>query len=162
MPNCFLGLGSNIGDRWGYLSDAQQKISERCGQLHQASSVYETASWGNLDQSSFLNQVLYLKTELSPQLLLQQCQQIEHEAKRERLVKWGDRTLDIDILFYDDLIVSTKELTLPHPYIVLRNFVLVPLAEIAPDFIHPVMQESIASLLKSSADTLEVYKAQQG
>ena len=158
MANCFLSLGSNMGDRFMYLSEAQDKISQRCGAVLQCSSLYETDAWGNMDQPPFLNQVLKLETSLSALECLEQCQQIEQEALRSRLEKWGRRTLDIDLLYYDDMQCTTPALTLPHPYLQDRNFVLVPLTEIAPDLVHPVLGKTSTALLAQCPDVLPVRK----
>lgn len=118
--------------------------------------VYETQAWGMTDQPDFLNQVLEVATTLSPEELLEQIKQIEQQMGRERRVKWGERLIDIDILFYEQAVIYTEKLKIPHPFLHERNFVLIPLQEIAPDFQHPVLQHSISQLLKSSKDLLYV------
>jgi 2-amino-4-hydroxy-6-hydroxymethyldihydropteridine diphosphokinase len=158
MPNCFLSLGANLGDRKAVLDSALHAISDVCGQLVSVSDVYETAPWGVIDQPLYLNIAILVQTNLSANLLLEKCQNIENSFGRERTERWGSRTLDIDILFYDDLVMETEFLTLPHPRLAERKFVLVPLVEIAPDFVHPILGVSIVTLLDSCNDTLDVYK----
>jgi len=127
------------------------------------SFIYETAPWGKTDQPGFLNQCLQYKTSLLPGQLLDRCMAIEAFMKRERIIKWGPRTIDIDILFYNQDIVNTPLLIIPHPAIAERRFVLIPLAELSPTLLHPVYLKTITELLKECKDPLEVtlYNAKQ-
>ena len=152
----FLLLGANLGDRVATLRRAADLISERIGLVSQASGWYETAPWGIADQPAFLNQVLTVETTLGPEAMLAQTQGIEQELGRVRVEKWGARIIDIDILYYDQLILQTELLTIPHPYLHQRRFTLVPLAEIAPDFTHPVLQKTTLELLAECEDEGEV------
>lgn len=152
----FLLLGANLGDRVATLSRAVQRISEIVGVVVQQSHIYETAPWGVLEQPAFLNQVLAVDTQLEPDAVLTQTQRIERELGRVRLEKWGARMIDIDILYYDQRIVKTNQLTIPHPYLHQRRFTLMPLAEISPDFRHPVLGKTTTELLTECPDTGEV------
>ncbi|HEY4651784.1 MAG TPA: 2-amino-4-hydroxy-6-hydroxymethyldihydropteridine diphosphokinase, partial [Pontibacter sp.] len=139
-----------------YLQQARERISSQVGTIVGASALYETAAWGKTDQPSFLNQVLETATTLSPEQVLQTINQIEHELGRERLVHWGARVIDIDILFYDNLVQQTQRLTIPHPQLHLRRFTLLPLHQLAPNLIHPVLRQTISQLLEHCPDVLEV------
>lgn len=155
MARIFLLTGSNLGNRLEFLQTAKTELQNRVGKLFRESSIYETAAWGKTDQADFLNQILELETELPPLEVLKINQEIEKEAGRNRKEKWGARQLDIDILFYEDKILETPELTIPHPQLHNRRFTLMPLAEIAPDLIHPVFKKTVAELLKNCPDELE-------
>ncbi|MBS1544168.1 MAG: 2-amino-4-hydroxy-6-hydroxymethyldihydropteridine diphosphokinase [Bacteroidetes bacterium] len=157
MVRTHLLLGSNKGDRQLYLDTAQMRIAE-LGTIAAKSSVYETAAWGNTDQPSFLNQVLALDTMLDPFALMRKLQAIETELGRVRAEKWGARTLDIDILLFGRIVIEHDDLMIPHPALPVRRFSLVPLAEIAPELIHPIERVSIAELLERCEDALEVIK----
>lgn len=130
----YLSLGSNQGDRAAYLQEAIRRLVENPRlRITTVSRVIETPPWGNIDQPPFLNQVVALDTTFTPEELLHVAQEIEQAAGRRRTIHWGPRTLDIDLLLYDTETRDTEELTLPHPYLTQRRFVLEPLAEIAPD-----------------------------
>ncbi|KUK36612.1 MAG: 2-amino-4-hydroxy-6-hydroxymethyldihydropteridine pyrophosphokinase FolK [Thermacetogenium phaeum] len=134
----FVGLGSNLGDRSGYLSLARQELEKHpLIAIKKASSIYESEPVGYLEQDWFLNQVLEIATGLQPFELLAVMQEIENCLGRERKIRWGPRVIDLDLLLFEDLVVSTPELTIPHPRMYERSFVLIPLCEIAPDFLHP-------------------------
>ena len=148
----FLLLGANLGDRIQTLSQAADLITERVGPVVQRSALYETAPWGITDQPTYLNQVLAVKTDLKPAAVLLQTQTIEERLGRVRLEKWGARLIDVDILYYGQLILQTDTLTIPHPYLHQRRFTLVPLAEIAPDFVHPVLRKTTLNLLADCED----------
>ncbi|MFM8448829.1 MAG: 2-amino-4-hydroxy-6-hydroxymethyldihydropteridine diphosphokinase [Haliscomenobacter sp.] len=152
----YLGLGTNLGDRSQHLSHALQALQQQVGTCLHQSSVYVSAPWGLSDQPDFYNQVALFATSLSPEDLLQVILRIEKEMGRVRETKWGQRLIDIDILFYDDLIINRPNLTIPHPFIHERNFVLIPLLELAAGYQHPVLQRSIASLAQLSKDPLPV------
>lgn len=154
----FILLGSNLGDRLENIAHARQEISRHIGQIITASSIYKTAAWGNVQQPDFYNQVIEIHSGLSPAELLIQVLEIEKKAGRLRNEKWGPRVLDIDILFYGDIIMSDDRLILPHPQIPYRKFTLLPLAEIAADFIHPVIHKTIGQLLIACTDHLPVEK----
>lgn len=145
-------LGANLGDRVNTLQRAADLMAERVGPVVRRSGLYETAPWGVTDQPSFLNQVLAVETGLEPAALLAQSQAIEEELGRIRHEKWGARVIDIDILYYDQLILRTETLTIPHPYLHQRRFTLVPLAEISPDFVHPVLKKTTLELLGEVSD----------
>jgi 2-amino-4-hydroxy-6-hydroxymethyldihydropteridine diphosphokinase len=154
----YLLIGGNIGDRQKYLRDATLMINTVVGEVTRTSSIYETAAWGLEDQSFFLNQVLEVKTSLEPADLLSAILNIEEQMGRKRSIKFGPRTIDIDILFYNQKVVKSEKLTIPHPEIQNRKFALVPMNEIAPGLIHPVMNKTISELLGACTDPLDVNK----
>ncbi|MHB1178888.1 MAG: 2-amino-4-hydroxy-6-hydroxymethyldihydropteridine diphosphokinase [Daejeonella sp.] len=154
----YLLLGSNLGDSRKYLHDASARIEKKVGIITLKSSLYQTASWGNQDQPDFINQVVRVETDLFPKELLRSILEIEVELGRERVSKWGSRTIDIDILFYDDQVLNEPDLTIPHPYLHERRFSLMPLHEIAPHLIHPTLNKSVRELLDELSDNLFVKK----
>ena len=142
----YLALGTNLGDRSANLQAAMAALSPAVKVLEQ-SSVYETQPWGVIDQPAFLNLVLSGETRLAPSALLTYLKDLEIKLGRLPTVRYGPRKIDIDILLYADLIINTPELTIPHPGLHERAFVLVPLAELAPDLLHPVFRKTIRQLL---------------
>lgn len=156
MKGVYLLLGSNMGDSQSMLAMARKHIEHNIGDVLKASSVYRTQAWGIVTQPDFLNQVLEIDTALDPPSLLDEILHIEIELGRIRKQKWHSRTIDIDILYFAHEIVDLKHLRIPHPENQNRNFVLAPMAEIAPDFIHPKLGISQRELLERSTDTLKV------
>lgn len=156
MNKAFISLGGNIGDRLENLKKAASYLSENAGSIIKSSTVYETASWGKTDQPNFLNQVLLLETEYTSADLIKIILDIEEMMGRKRSFKNASRVIDIDILFYNKQIIDQTSLKIPHPEIQNRRFVLIPLNEIAADFVHPVLNEKITALLYSCKDTLAV------
>jgi len=157
MNKVYLNTGSNDGDRLSNLYRAKEFIEHRIGNLISISHIYETEPWGYASIKSFYNQCLYLESTLEPENILMGIIGIEREMGRIRSGEsYTDRIIDIDILFYNNLIINTKELTIPHPRLHERRFVLVPLAEIAEDFIHPVFEKSIIRLLQECEDSHSV------
>lgn len=150
----FLLTGSNQGNRAGRLAEAAKKIEETAGKILAASAVYRTEAWGLQHQPDFYNQVLRIETSHRPQMLLNQLLAIEKSMGRVRVKKWGPRIIDIDLLFYDQEMLDIPGLQLPHPGIPQRKFTLLPLFELAPDFIHPVSGKSIRTLLEECTDPL--------
>jgi len=142
----YLGLGSNLGDRMGSLTLAVERLSQKLT-ISEISSVYETEPLGYKEQPLFLNAVVSAVTELGPFELLRFIKQIESDLGRKRGFRNAPRPIDIDILFYGDLVTHTHELTIPHPGVAERAFVLVPLVEIAPEFVHPLSQRKFVDLL---------------
>jgi len=158
MNKAYLLTGGNEGDRFLHMQEARANIELICGQLLQVSSLYETAPWGKTDQPDFLNQIILIDTKLSPEELLHAILSIEEMGGRKRTVKNAPLTIDIDILFYNELILEKPGLSIPHPRIADRRFVLVPLNEISPGFIHPVIGKTIHQLLLECKDELGVKK----
>ncbi|WP_174834605.1 2-amino-4-hydroxy-6-hydroxymethyldihydropteridine diphosphokinase [Segetibacter aerophilus] len=156
MTDIYLLTGGNMGDRLRYLEKACQFIESKVDAVVKKSSIYETAAWGFTEQQAFLNQVICVNTELKPNELLQELLSIELQLGRERVEKMGPRVIDIDILFYSNQVISTANLVVPHPRMAERRFVLVPLNEIAPGFIHPVFNKTVNQLLEICLDLLEV------
>lgn len=151
-------LGSNIGDRLKMLEEARHALSARCGLILNTSSIYLTAPWGNTEQEDFYNQAVLLQTILSPGTLLEKILRIEKDHGRNRSEKWGARTMDIDILFFGQEIIDKTNLVIPHPYLPERRFSLICLAEIAPDWVHPVLHKNVSQLLKECPDLSEVSR----
>ena len=154
----FLLLGSNRGRSLEILQRASEKIESDVGAILVRSAVYKTAAWGFADQPDFYNQVLRIESETAPEALLAELLDIEASLGRQREQKWGPRIIDIDLLFYGQQILNTPRLTLPHPGIPNRRFVLVPLTEIAADWQHPVLKKTMTDLLEACDDTLAVEK----
>jgi len=153
IETVYLGLGSNLGDRLGYLRETVASLASVDDlELRTCSSVYETEPVGRRDQPPFLNAVVELQTTLDPLSLLKVCQAIELELGRTRDSHWGPRTIDIDLLCYGEQVVDSPELRLPHPMLHLRRFVLVPFAEIAPEFVVPRHRRTVAELLGDCPD----------
>jgi len=148
----FLLLGTNLNNRQENLAKAKDLLIKKTGEILNQSSIYLTKAWGNTHQPDFLNQVIQIKTSLTPDKLLEAILTIELEIGRVRIEKWGPRIIDIDILFYNDLRIESPALTIPHPALHERRFTLVPLAEIAPAFVHPVFKKNIVELLESCED----------
>jgi 2-amino-4-hydroxy-6-hydroxymethyldihydropteridine diphosphokinase len=158
MHQAYILLGTNLGNRLSYLQQAKAFISQQVGEVLATSSIYETAAWGLTEQPSFYNQVLVVKTSVEPEKLMQQLLDIETELGRIRTIKFGPRTIDIDILLIDDLINNSTILQLPHPALPQRKFALMPLAEVAPSLMHPFEKKTVSALLQACTDTLDVQK----
>lgn len=154
MSKVFLALGSNVGVRQEFLFLAKEEL-KKLGKLLRISSIYETQPLGN-SENWFLNQVVLLETDLTPKKLLVALKALEKKLGRVLREKWSEREIDLDILFYDAEIVDSPELQIPHTEISQRNFVLIPMVEIAPDFIHPRLGKTMCELLESSPDKLQV------
>lgn len=151
MNIVYLGLGSNLGDKKSCLNRAIMNINERIGRVISRSSFYDTTPWGFQSNNRFLNAVVKIETKLTPEELLTITQQIEKESGRQKKSVSGiysDRNIDIDILFYNTLILKNEHLEIPHALIQERDFVLLPMVEIAPDFIHPVLHLTMRDLLQ--------------
>ena len=142
----FLGTGSNLEDRWSNLQKAIDFL-RGIAQIDQASKIYETKPWGFTDQPAFLNQALAAITDLDPFALLDSIKMMETEIWRTPTFRYGPRIIDIDILFFDDLVLDEERLTIPHPHLTERAFVMVPLNEIAPQLVHPRFQRTISDLM---------------
>lgn len=151
MPTAYLSLGSNLGDKKRNITTAVGLLAERVGEILALSNLYETQPWGFQSEHTFVNSALIIETSLDPFELLDQTQSIEKEMGRTEKTQDGyqDRIIDIDILMYEDIILDTQELTLPHPLMHKRNFVVGPLAEIASTLQHPVLKKSIGEIYLS-------------
>lgn len=149
MATSYLGLGTNIGNKRKNLITAAALLAERAGDILALSSFYESSPWGFHTENMFLNAALKLVTDLSPEELLLTTEAIEREMGRTEKSNgsYHDRIIDIDILLYDDITLRTASLTIPHPLMHLRQFVLLPLAEIAPDAVHPILKTPVSGLL---------------
>jgi 2-amino-4-hydroxy-6-hydroxymethyldihydropteridine diphosphokinase len=158
MNNVYLLIGGNMGDRMAMLKSAADAVEKQCGNIRAYSSIYRTAAWGYTDQPDFYNQCLHLQTTLSAQALMKSLLGIETELGRVRTEKMGPRYIDIDILLFNDEIINEPQLEIPHPRLHLRRFALIPLAELAPEFVHPVLHKTIRQLLADCPDELDVHK----
>lgn len=158
MNTIYLLLGSNMGNSEQMLSDATNMIEKNIGKLTKSSAIYRTAAWGKEEQRDFLNQIIIVSSSLSSSTVLKEMFVIEKEMGRVRTTKNAARVIDIDMLFFNDEIIQTETLTVPHPQIQNRRFVLVPLAEISPDFQHPLLKKSSLELLSICSDKLNVQK----
>jgi 2-amino-4-hydroxy-6-hydroxymethyldihydropteridine diphosphokinase len=153
----FLLLGSNVGDRLDNLARAENELG-RLGVIEKKSSVYQTAPWGKIDQPNFLNVAFLITSSLDPTRVLEEILKIEHKLGRTRTEKWGERLIDIDIIYFGDLIVDSHDLTIPHPHLQDRKFVLIPLVEIDADFVLPKLKKTNRQLLAECQDNLPVTK----
>lgn len=158
VTHIYLLLGSNLGNRQQNLQQAAHLIHQEAGKIVDSSAVFETAAWGKIDQHEFLNQVLQLESDFTPEQLLAKILSIETRLGRVRAEKWGARTIDIDILYFADVVMATDHLMLPHPGIPARRFALKPLCDIAPEFIHPGLKKSNSQLLTECEDNSFVKK----
>ncbi|NFI07489.1 2-amino-4-hydroxy-6-hydroxymethyldihydropteridine diphosphokinase [Clostridium botulinum] len=146
MHTAYVAFGSNIGEKESYIKRALEKIEERGMKIIKVSPIYETEPYGVLDQDSFLNGVVKIETNLTPEDLIGELLHIEKQLDRVRERRWGPRTIDLDIIFYDDLIINEKDLVIPHKDMENREFVLKPLCDIDENFIHPVLKKSVREL----------------
>lgn len=160
MAVVYLGLGSNLGSRCANLRAAVAALPPAVNVLAE-SSIYETPPWGVTNQPAFLNMALRGETNLSPQALLRALKQLESRLGRVPSIRYGPRLIDLDILFYDDLVLVSPELTIPHPRLHERAFVLVPLAEIAADLVHPGLHKTIRALL-ATVDQSGIQRLERG
>jgi 2-amino-4-hydroxy-6-hydroxymethyldihydropteridine diphosphokinase len=154
-----LQLGSNLGNRSGNLKQACLLIVESIGPIHSVSSIYETAPWGYDSNNGFLNQCITIWSDMDPGWILKRMHLIEDKLGRQgRSLEYIDRLIDIDMLFYGDMVLSRTDLQIPHPKIQDRRFTLVPLAEILPDFEHPTLRKKLSTLLSECLDNLDVIR----
>ena len=158
MNKTYLLLGSNMGNSQKQLTKAITFIEKKIGRVIRRSGLYQTAAWGNTDQPDFINQVIIAETELTAAQTMQAILSIEKNMGRVRTEKNAPRIIDIDILFFNKDIIAEKELSIPHPAIQLRRFVLVPLNELSPNFIHPILKRTNHQLLLKCPDKLDVKK----
>lgn len=158
MNTTYLLLGSNMGNSQLQLSYAIEHINKKIGTVLRKSSLYATAAWGNTNQPDFLNQVIFVGTEMGAQETLQTILSIEAQMGRIRTIKNAPRVIDIDILFFNKQIINSENLTIPHPEIKNRRFALIPLNELSPNFKHPVFSKSLHTMLTECSDELNVKK----
>ncbi|MFI3087872.1 2-amino-4-hydroxy-6-hydroxymethyldihydropteridine diphosphokinase [Streptococcus sp. 2022WUSS037] len=155
----YLSIGGNMGNRKAYLQAALDKLASHPGcQLGLVSNIYETPAWGKTDQADFLNLACQVETDLSAQDFLAVCQQIELDLDRVRIEKWGQRTIDLDIIFWGEEKIQEENLIVPHPYAHERAFVLLPLADIAADYRHPSLGQRVEELVSNLGDTSDIKK----
>jgi len=155
----YLLLGSNIGDRIEVINAAVREIESKVGKVLSSSAPYETAAWGKEDQPSFINMALAVETIQKAEQVLDTVLEIEQQLGRVRLERWGARVIDIDLIFYHNEVIEIPgKLVIPHPELQNRKFVLEPLAEIAPDHLHPILNKTVSDILRSLADKLSVSK----
>lgn len=159
VKGIFLLLGTNLGDRLQNLKTAVTLLEQNELFVTDYSSIYESAPWGESDQPWFLNVVIRVDTLYSPEQLLECCLETEIKMGRKRHKKWGERIIDIDLLYYDNIILQNEKLTIPHPGIPVRRFTLMPLCEIAPEEMHPVLSQTNKHLLTICPDELACKKA---
>jgi 2-amino-4-hydroxy-6-hydroxymethyldihydropteridine diphosphokinase len=148
MPTAYIGIGSNLGIREKNCKDAISLLMKDGIAIVKLSSMIETEPWGVTDQPKFINMAIKAETGLEPEELLKVLKKTETAMGRSPGTRWGPRVIDLDILFYDDLVIKTADLEVPHPGIKEREFVVRPLAEIAPEKVHPVLQKSLKMLLE--------------
>jgi len=161
MHQVFLGIGGNLGNRDDNLTKALFLIENELGTIRQKSSVYETPPWGFVAEENFWNMVVQIKTGKQPDELLQKIKETEQKfGRKPRTGNYTSREMDIDILYFDDFILENEQLKIPHPHIPERLFVLVPLAEIAPDLRHPVSQKTSRELLESCSDKSDIKRVE--
>lgn len=158
MNKSYLLIGGNTGDRAGFLEKAADHINISAGTITRRSAIYETAAWGKTDQAAFLNQALELQTALDAPRLMETLLHIEEQLGRRRLEKYGPRVIDIDMLLYNDAVIHTPLVTVPHPELANRRFALAPLNEIAGPYVHPLIKKTIRRLLEECPDPLPVKK----
>ncbi len=156
MHTLVLHTGTNIENRLANLEKANFHLQQIVGKIVKHSHIYETEAWGNEDQSDFLNQALLLETNFTAHRVMQEILALEYKLGRRRDEKWQPRVIDIDIIFFDSEVIHKKVLTVPHEHMHNRRFVLKPLSDIIPDFIHPTLQKSINDLLRDCPDKLAV------
>lgn len=155
----YVSMGSNLGDRLAYLEAALAKLDQHAAcQVTQVSPIYQTPAWGKVDQADFLNLVCQVETDLTAQEFLTVCQEIEQDLGRVRKEHWGERTIDLDIIFWDEAIIDEERLQVPHPYVQERAFVLVPMADLDADYIHPLFGKTVAELLENLSDTASIQR----
>jgi dihydroneopterin aldolase/2-amino-4-hydroxy-6-hydroxymethyldihydropteridine diphosphokinase len=157
----FIGIGSNVGDKTANCQTAIEYLAE-AGRIIEVSSFYYTEPVGYKEQEDFINAAATLETNCSPAELLAICHAIEDRLGRRRTVRWGPRTVDLDILLYGDLVVSRPDLVIPHPLMAMRKFVLAPLVEIAPEVMHPLLNKTMLQLLSDLQNSHTVMKCKPG
>ncbi|MGB2691444.1 MAG: 2-amino-4-hydroxy-6-hydroxymethyldihydropteridine diphosphokinase [Thermodesulfobacteriota bacterium] len=157
MNNVFISIGSNLGDKIGNCRVAVEELA-KFSKVNKLSSLYETEPVGKEDQPNFINTAVEIETNLSAQELLIYLKSIEEKMGRVRTEKWGPRTIDLDIIFYGELVIKNDDLAIPHPRAHLRRFVLEPICEIAPNYIHPVLNKTVGVLIKECEDNKQVIK----
>ena len=162
MPTiAYIGIGSNVGDRKANCLQAFELLAE-AGRVISVSSLYYTEPVGYKEQEDFINAVAALETDLPPADLLALCHSIEDRLGRTRTVRWGPRTVDLDILLYGDVVMNQADLVIPHPLMATRKFVLAPLVELAPEALHPVLRKTVAQLFRELQNSHTVVKCKPG
>jgi 2-amino-4-hydroxy-6-hydroxymethyldihydropteridine diphosphokinase len=161
MHQVFLGIGGNVGNKHDNFIKVYTFIQNELGKITKSSSIYETPPWGFEAKDNFWNQVLLIETEFSPEKCLQKIAEIENSFGRERCTnEYNSRQMDIDILYFDEHIIESEILVIPHPHMSKRLFVLVPMAEIAPDFVHPLLKTTSLKLLENCTDSSVIKKVE--
>ncbi len=161
MVEAYIGLGGNVGCVEERLRRAGEELALRGVSIADASAIYRSEPWGEFDQPEFLNQVLRVSTQLRPRELLRVCQEVERALGRVRRARWGPREIDVDLLLYGEEIIDQEDLKVPHPRLAQRRFVLVPLAEVAPETEHPALGRTVAELLAEVADERGVERVRE-
>lgn len=151
-------MGGNMGDRVAFIDAAQKQINKQIGTIISESKIYESEAWGLEDQQNFLNKAIVVESDLSAIATLEKCLSIEKSLGRERLEKWAERNIDIDILYFNNELINEFQLTVPHPEIQNRRFVLAPLCEVSGDYIHPIFKQTNFELKEKCVDNLIVWE----